>query len=157
MRIGIGYDLHRLAPGRKLMIGGVEIPFEKGLVGHSDADVLIHAITDAILGACGQRDIGQLFPDTDPQFKDIAGAAILDYVMTLVRDAGFAINNVDSVVIAEQPKIGPHKPAIRARLAELLNISVDDVNVKAKTAERTGEIGAGEAIAAYAVVLLKPS
>ena len=156
MRIGLGYDVHRLAPDRALMIGGVQIPFEKGLVGHSDADVLIHAIADAILGASGKPDIGQLFPDTDPQFKDLSGPALLGYVMQLAGAAGWVINNVDSVIIAEQPKLAPHASAIRERLAHLLHTNPEDVNVKAKTAERMGEIGAGEAIAAYAVVTLRP-
>lgn len=155
MRIGIGYDLHRLEPNRKLMIGGIEIPFDKGLVGHSDADVLIHAIADAILGAASQKDIGQLFPDTDPQYQNISGEAILNRVMRLTDESGFALSNVDSVIVAEQPKFAPHVGAIRERLAGLLHVSPDEVNVKAKTAERTGEIGAGQAIAAYAVVLLR--
>jgi 2-C-methyl-D-erythritol 2,4-cyclodiphosphate synthase len=154
MRIGIGYDLHRLAPNRRLMVGGIHIPFEKGLVGHSDADVLVHAIADAILGASGNKDIGQLFPDTDSRNKDLPGEVLLRDVVRIARESGYCINNVDSVLIAEQPKFGPHVLSIRNRLAELLQTSPTNVNIKAKTAEGTGEIGAGGAIAAYAVVLL---
>ncbi len=155
MRIGLGYDLHRLVTGRKLMIGGVEIPFERGLLGHSDADVLAHAVADALLGGIGLPDIGQLFPDTDPLWKDASGETILRRVTQLTREAGWAVSNLDAVLIAEQPKLVPHKPAIRARLAELLGVGPEHVNLKAKTAEGIGVIGAGEAIAAHVVVLLK--
>lgn len=155
MRIGLGYDLHRLVAGRPLMIGGVRIPFERGLTGHSDADVLAHATADALLGAAGLPDLGQLFPDTDPQWKDASGETILRRVTKLTREAGYRVSNLDAVLIAEQPKFGPHRVAIRARLAELIEVEPEQVNVKAKTAERIGAIGAGEAIAAQVVVLLQ--
>lgn len=153
-RIGTGYDIHRLAEGRKLVLGGVEIPFEKGLLGHSDSDVLIHAICDALLGAAALGDIGTHFPDSDPRW---AGAASLDFlkrVVELVHQKGYRIANVDSTVIAERPKLMPHIQSIRETLASALLIGVDQINVKAKTNEGLEAVGRGEAIAAQAVALL---
>ncbi|MCS6860085.1 MAG: 2-C-methyl-D-erythritol 2,4-cyclodiphosphate synthase [Abditibacteriales bacterium] len=157
MRIGIGYDLHRLAEGRQLIVGGVEIPFERGLVGHSDADVLVHALCDALLGAAGQPDIGRLFPDTDPTYRDANSLSLLRQVIVRVRAAGYAIVNVDSVLIAERPKFAPYIPAMCRKLSEVLQIPLESINIKAKTAERLGFLGAGEGIAAYVVALLERS
>lgn len=156
-RIGIGFDIHRLVEGRKLVLGGVEIPFEKGLLGHSDSDVLTHAICDALLGAAALGDIGTHFPDTDPRW---AGASSLDFlarVIELIAGRGFLVSNVDATVIAERPKLGPYIPAIRDRLASVLGIDVDRVNVKAKTGEGLESVGRGEAMAAQAVALLTSS
>jgi 2-C-methyl-D-erythritol 2,4-cyclodiphosphate synthase len=154
MRVGLGFDLHRLAVGRKLMLGGIEIPFEKGGAGHSDADVLIHAICDALLGAAGLGDIGELFPDTDPQWKDAASEVFLKDVLQRVQAKGLAPQQVDATVFAQEPKLGPHKPAIRENLARLLGLGPDVVNVKAKTMEGLAPIGSGDAIAAQAVAVL---
>ena len=154
LRVGHGHDTHRLSRGRILVLGGVPIDFERGLLGHSDADVLLHAITDALLGAAGLGDIGEWFPDTDPQW---AGANSADLLQTAVREVAarrWKIVNLDCTISAEQPKLSPHKPAIRERIAELLEISVENVNVKAKTGEGVGPVGRKEAIAADAVVLL---
>lgn len=154
LRIGTGYDLHRLVEGRRLLLGGVEIPHPLGLVGHSDADVVCHAVTDAILGAANAGDIGGLFPDTDPRWKDADSVALLRAAVGRVHDAGYRVINVDIVVIAERPKIGPHRAAIAASLAEALSIEPACVSVKGKTNEGCGEIGRGEAIAVHAVALL---
>jgi len=154
VRIGQGYDLHALVAGRKLIIGGVAIPFEKGLAGHSDADVLIHAVCDALLGAAALGDIGAHFPDTDPRYKDADSRTLLREVGRKVREAGFAIANVDATVHAQAPRMGPHIPAIVGNLAADLGIAPDRVNVKAKTAERLGAIGRGEGIAAEAIALI---
>jgi 2-C-methyl-D-erythritol 2,4-cyclodiphosphate synthase len=154
VRIGQGYDVHALVAGRKLIIGGVAIPFEKGLAGHSDADVLIHAVCDALLGAAALGDIGAHFPDTDPRYKDADSRALLREVGRKVREAGFAIANVDATVHAQAPRMGPHIPAIVGNLAADLGIAPDRVNVKAKTAERLGAIGRGEGIAAEAIALI---
>ena len=154
MRVGLGFDLHRLAAGRKLMLGGIEIPFAKGGVGHSDADVLIHAICDALLGAAGLGDIGELFPDTDPQWKDAASEVFLKDVLQRVRAKGLAPQQVDATVFAQEPKLSPHKPAIRENLAQLLGLEPDAVNVKAKTMEGVAPIGSGDAVAAQAVAVL---
>lgn len=154
VRIGTGYDIHRLAEGRKLVLGGVEIPFEKGLLGHSDSDVLTHALCDALLGAAALGDIGTHFPDTDAQW---AGASSLDFlarVIELLEDRGYRVGNVDATVIAERPKLKPHIQAIRKTLASVLQVDVDRVSVKAKTNEGLGSVGRGEAIAAQAVALL---
>jgi 2-C-methyl-D-erythritol 2,4-cyclodiphosphate synthase len=148
---GIGFDSHRLAHGRRLVLGGVEIPHERGLEGHSDADVLTHAIVDALLGAAGLGDIGELFPDTDERHREADSLELLAEVVTRVRAAGLAIVNVDCTLIAEQPKLAPHKPAIRARLAHVLGLAVERVNVKATTAERMGFVGRAEGLAALAV------
>jgi 2-C-methyl-D-erythritol 2,4-cyclodiphosphate synthase len=155
MRIGIGYDLHRLEPGRKLVIGGVEIPHDLGLIGHSDADVLCHAITDAILGAAAQGDIGRHFPDTDPAWKDANSVVLLKHAVEIVRRAGFAISNVDAVVIAERPKLLPHIDRIRQTLAGAMDIDVSDISVKGKTNEEVGALGRNEAIAVHAVAMLR--
>ena len=153
-RIGEGWDIHALVAGRKLVLGGVEIPFHLGLLGHSDADVLLHAITDALLGAAALGDIGTHFPDTDPSFKDADSGVLLSEAAQRVRSKGFEIGNVDSTVMAQAPKLMPHMPAIRARIAQVLGIEVEQVNVKAKTAEKMGPVGLGQAMEARAIVLL---
>jgi 2-C-methyl-D-erythritol 2,4-cyclodiphosphate synthase len=155
VRIGEGWDIHALAPGRKLVIGGVHIPFERGLMGHSDADVLLHAITDALLGAAGLGDIGGMFPDTDAQFKGADSVMLLAQAAKRVRERGFAIGNVDSTVIAQAPRLAPHVSAMRDRIASALDLQPDQVNVKAKTAEKLGPVGQGLAIEARAIVLLQ--
>lgn len=154
IRIGEGWDIHALVEGRKLILGGVEIPHSKGLLGHSDADALLHAITDAILGAAALGDIGSHFPDTDAQFKGADSAVLLREVARLVRAKGFEIGNVDSTVIAQAPKLAPHISAMRQSIAQALSVSIDQVNVKAKTAEKMGPVGEGLAMEARAVVLL---
>ena len=153
-RVGVGYDLHRLVEGRPLVLGGVTVPAERGALGHSDADVVCHAVTDAILGAARAGDIGQLFPDTDPQWKDASSIALLQGAVGLVRDRGLVVENVDVVVILERPKIGPHRDAIQRGLAGALGIDANRVSVKAKTNEGVDAVGRGEAIAAHAVALL---
>jgi 2-C-methyl-D-erythritol 2,4-cyclodiphosphate synthase len=154
MRIGQGFDAHALVPGRKLVIGGVAIPNEKGLAGHSDADVLIHAVCDALLGAAGLGDIGSHFPDSDARYKDIDSRRLLREVARLLKERGFAAANVDATIIAQAPKMAPHIPAMRANLAADLGIAPDAVNIKAKTTEKLGFVGRGEGIAAEAVALL---
>jgi 2-C-methyl-D-erythritol 2,4-cyclodiphosphate synthase len=154
IRVGEGWDVHQLVAGRKLILGGVEVPHSSGLLGHSDADVLLHAITDALLGAAGLGDIGRHFPDTDPQFRGADSAALLAEAARRVRAAGWRIGNVDSTVIAQAPKLAPHIPAMCARIAAALEIAVDQVNVKAKTAEKLGPVGEGRAMEARAVALL---
>jgi 2-C-methyl-D-erythritol 2,4-cyclodiphosphate synthase len=154
LRIGEGWDVHALVPGRKLLIGGVEIPFERGLLGHSDADVLLHAITDALLGAAGLGDIGRHFPDTDERFKGADSVLLLTEAAMRVREQGFRIANVDSTVIAQAPRLAGHIEAMRERIAQALDIAPGQVNVKAKTAEKLGPVGDGLAIEARAVVLL---
>ena len=154
-RVGQGFDIHRLVAGRKLILGGVEVPHETGLSGHSDADVLLHALMDALLGAMGKGDIGTHFPDTDPRFKDVSSTSLLGDVLRLMREAGFGIVNADVTVIAQRPRLGPHFGAIRARLAELLEVPAETVNLKAGTMEGLGSIGEGKAMAAMAVVLLE--
>ena len=153
-RIGEGWDIHALVPGRKLMLGGIHIPHDKGLLGHSDADALLHAITDALLGAAALGDIGTLFPDTEVSFKDADSALLLSEAARQVRAKGFAIGNVDCTVIAQAPKLAPHKAAITARIAQVLGVDLGQVNVKAKTAEKMGPVGQGQAMEARAVVLL---
>lgn len=153
-RIGEGWDIHQLVEGRSLILGGVKIPHSKGLLGHSDADALLHAITDALLGAAALGDIGTHFPDTDAQFKGADSGVLLAEAARRVRAKGYSIGNVDSTVIAQAPKLMPHIAAMCARIAELLGISVDQVNVKAKTAEKMGPVGEGLAMEARAVVLL---
>jgi len=155
MRIGQGFDIHVLVEGRRLVVGGVTIPFVKGLAGHSDADVLIHAVCDALLGAAGLGDIGRHFPDTDPKYKDADSRALLREVAAKVRGAGYAIANLDATLHAEAPKMAPHIPAMIANLAADLGLKSGQVNVKAKTAERLGAIGRGEGIAAEAIALLE--
>jgi 2-C-methyl-D-erythritol 2,4-cyclodiphosphate synthase len=154
-KVGIGYDSHRLVEGRRLIIGGVEVPFEKGLLGHSDGDVLLHAIGDALCGAAGLPDIGQLFPDTDADWKDADSWNLLRGIGEHVTAAGWHIENVDAVLIAQRPKIASHVPKMRERIATALLIHADNVNIKGKTAEGLGALGAGEGMAAHAVCLLR--
>ncbi|GAB3651395.1 2-C-methyl-D-erythritol 2,4-cyclodiphosphate synthase [Ramlibacter alkalitolerans] len=154
LRIGEGWDTHALVPGRRLVIGGVEIPHARGLLGHSDADVLLHAITDALIGAAGLGDIGQHFPDTDERFRGADSVVLLKEAMRRVREAGWELVNVDSTVVAQAPKLAPHIAGMRGRIAEALSIAPGAVNVKAKTAERLGPVGMGQSIEARAVVLL---
>ena len=154
MRIGQGFDAHALVAGRKLVIGGVEIAHEKGLAGHSDADVLIHAVCDALLGAAGLGDIGTHFPDDNPRYKDVSSRKLLYEVRHLLRERGLHIVNVDATIIAQAPRMAPHIPAMRANLASDLGVDLDAVNVKAKTTEKLGFVGRGEGIAAEAVALL---
>ncbi|MGZ5181337.1 MAG: 2-C-methyl-D-erythritol 2,4-cyclodiphosphate synthase [Ramlibacter sp.] len=154
MRIGEGWDVHALVPGRPLVIGGVAIPYERGLLGHSDADVLLHAITDALLGAAGLGDIGRHFPDTDPKFKGADSVLLLEEAARRVADAGWGIVNIDSTVVAQAPRLAPHIEAMRARIAKALGLASAQVNVKAKTAEKLGPVGQGQSIEARAVVLL---
>ena len=155
IRIGEGWDVHALVPGRRLVIGGVEIPHTMGLLGHSDADVLLHAITDALLGAAALGDIGSHFPDTDARFKGADSWVLLAEAARRVREAGYEIGNVDSTVIAQAPRLAPHIAAMRERIAGALGLAVDRVNVKAKTAERLGPVGQGLSIEARAAVLLQ--
>jgi 2-C-methyl-D-erythritol 2,4-cyclodiphosphate synthase len=153
-RAGIGYDLHRLAEGRKLIIGGIELPFPKGPVGHSDGDVLAHALCDALLGAAGLGDIGMHFPDTDPKWKDASSLRFLEHIRDLLAEHGFRIVHIDANVITEKPRLGPHFPAMREALAKALGIAPSMINLKAKTNETVDAIGRGEAIAAQAVATL---
>ncbi|MCY4441727.1 MAG: 2-C-methyl-D-erythritol 2,4-cyclodiphosphate synthase [Deltaproteobacteria bacterium] len=153
-RVGQGFDIHRLVPDRKLILGGIEIPHETGLSGHSDADVLLHALMNALLGAVGKGDIGTHFPDTDPRFKGVSSVTLIGQVLQLTREAGFAVVNADITVIAQRPRLAPHYGAIRTRLAKLMEVPAEVVNLKAGTMEGLGSIGEGKAIAAMAVVLL---
>jgi 2-C-methyl-D-erythritol 2,4-cyclodiphosphate synthase len=153
-RIGEGWDIHALVEGRKLFLGGIEVPYHLGLLGHSDADVLLHAITDALLGAAALGDIGTHFPDTDARFKGADSSVLLAEAARRVREKGFEIGNVDSTIIAQAPKLMPHMPAIRTKVAQTLGLELDQVNVKAKTAEKMGPVGLGQAMEARAVVLL---
>src|SRR5690242_16941656 len=154
MRVGIGHDTHRLAPGRPLLLGGVRIEHPRGLAGHSDADVVLHALTDALLGAAGLGDIGDAYPDTDPAYRDRDSSFFLRGTLERLNRAGWRVVNVDVIVFAQEPKLGPVKAAIRRRLAELLGVEVGAVNVKAKTGERVGAIGRAEAIGCQAVILI---
>ena len=154
MRIGQGYDIHAFDPNRVLMLGGVKIPGAWGLRGHSDADALLHAITDAVLGAAGLGDIGEHFPDTDPAWKDAPSAALLAEVLTKAEARGLHVVNVDCTVVAERPRLSPHKQAMRERIAALIGVDASAVNIKATTHEGMGPVGRGEGIAAMAVVLL---
>jgi 2-C-methyl-D-erythritol 2,4-cyclodiphosphate synthase len=154
IRIGEGWDTHQLVEGRKLMLGGVEVPYSKGLLGHSDADVLLHAITDALLGAAALGDIGNHFPDTDAQYKGADSAVLLGKVTADIRALGYTLGNLDSTIIAQAPKLAPHIAAMRERIAGVLGVEVGQVNVKAKTAEKMGPVGEGRAMEARAVVLL---
>lgn len=155
MRIGEGWDVHALVPGRKLILGGVEMAHTAGLLGHSDADVLLHAITDAVLGAAGLGDIGRHFPDTDVQFKGADSARLLAEAMRRVRAKGWELVNMDSTIVAQAPKLAPHMAAIHASVAAALGVEVEQVNVKAKTAEKLGPVGQGQSIEARAVALLR--
>jgi 2-C-methyl-D-erythritol 2,4-cyclodiphosphate synthase len=154
MRIGHGYDVHRLTAGRKLIMGGVEIPWEKGLLGHSDADVLLHAIADALLGALALGDIGKHFPDTDPAFKGADSTKLLEHVVNLISKQGYQVGNLDATIVAQQPKMAPHISAMRENIARACGVELDRINVKATTEEGLGFTGIGEGISAHAVVLL---
>jgi 2-C-methyl-D-erythritol 2,4-cyclodiphosphate synthase len=154
MRIGHGYDVHRLVEGRKLVMGGVDIPWEKGLLGHSDADVLLHAISDAILGALAEGDIGKHFPDSDAAYKGADSMRLLEHVVKLAATRGYRLGNLDATIIAQQPKMAPHIPVMRENIATVLGVAVDHVNVKATTEEGLGFSGRGEGISAHAVVLM---
>jgi 2-C-methyl-D-erythritol 2,4-cyclodiphosphate synthase len=154
VRVGIGFDLHRLGPGKELTIGGICIPHDKSLIGHSDGDVLLHAITDALLGACGAGNIGEVFPDSDPQFKGIPSVYFLKKTAELIGRKGYQIGNIDSTVLAERPKLLSYFPAMRTAVADALGIATEKISIKAKTMERVGAIGSEEAIAAEAVALV---
>lgn len=154
MRIGMGYDVHKLVEGRKLIIGGVDIPYEKGLLGHSDADVLLHAISDALLGAAALGDIGKHFPDSDPAYKGISSLILLEHVGRLLEENYFFIENIDATIIAQAPKMRPHIDTMRENIAKALNIAVEQVNVKATTEEGLGFTGTGEGISSQAICLL---
>lgn len=153
-RVGQGFDVHVFQEGRQLIIGGIEIPHTKGLVGHSDADVLLHAITDAALGAIGEGDIGRHFPDTDPKYKDADSAKLLEYIWKIVNDKGYILGNVDCTIMAQKPKMAPYIEQMRNRIAELLDANPSQVNVKATTTEKLGFVGREEGIAALATILL---
>lgn len=155
MRVGMGYDVHKLTENRDLILGGVKIPWEKGLLGHSDADVLIHAVMDALLGAAALGDIGKHFPDTDPAYKGISSVKLLSHVMKLLEKNGFSVGNVDAVIIAQKPKMAPHIPEMRKNLAEAMGVGENRINIKATTEEGLGFTGRGEGIAAQAVCLLE--
>lgn len=155
MRVGMGYDVHKLTEDRDLILGGVKIPWEKGLLGHSDADVLIHAVMDALLGAAALGDIGKHFPDTDPAYKGISSIRLLTHVMGLLEEKGYSVGNVDAVIIAQNPKMAPHIPQMRKNLAEAMGVSETRVNIKATTEEGLGFTGRGEGIASQAVCLLE--
>lgn len=154
-RIGAGYDSHRLAEGRPLVLGGVNIPFDKGLLGHSDADALVHAICDALLGALGKGDIGRHFPDTDPRYKGACSMDLLGHVVRMADDEGYVVENIDCTVLAERPKLQPHFEKMQAALAARLHVDGQRINLKAKTDEGMGFVGKGEGIAAHAVCLLR--
>ena len=155
LRIGHGYDVHRLTEGRKLILGGVEIPYEKGLLGHSDADVLVHAVMDALTGAARLGDIGKLFPDSDPRYKDADSALLLAEVMRLAGEKGYELGNCDITIVAQEPKLAPYIESMRRRIAEICGCDIDDVSVKATTEEGLGFTGTLEGIAAHAVCLLQ--
>ena len=155
VRIGHGYDVHRLVEGRRLILGGVDIPWERGLLGHSDADVLTHAVMDALLGAAGLGDIGQHFPDTDPAYAGADSLRLLAHVTALLRERGFTVGNVDATVLAQRPKLAPHIPQMRDNLARAMGVDPSQVNVKATTEEGLGFTGSGEGMAAHAVALIE--
>ena len=150
-RFGMGYDVHQLVEGRKLIIGGVDIPFEKGLLGHSDADVLLHAISDALLGAAALGDIGKHFPDTDERYKGADSLKLLEEVGRLLAEKGYTVGNVDATIVAQKPKMAPHIPVMRENIARVLHVDIDRINVKATTEEHLGFTGSGQGISAYAV------
>jgi 2-C-methyl-D-erythritol 2,4-cyclodiphosphate synthase len=154
-RIGQGFDVHQLTENRPLIIGGITIPYELGLLGHSDADVLLHTVADACLGAIGEGDIGRHFPDTDPEFKDADSAKLMEQVWKIVKEKGYRLVNIDCTIIAEKPKMAPYIPQMRERIADLLEATVDQVNVKATTTEKLGFTGRGEGIASQVAVLLQ--
>ena len=155
MRIGHGYDVHKLVENRKLVLGGVTVPYEKGLLGHSDADVLTHAIMDALLGAAGLWDIGHAFPDSDSAFKDISSLLLLERTMDMLKEKGMRVGNVDATIIAQKPKMSPYIPQMREKLAAIMNVTADRINVKATTEEGLGFTGCGDGIAAHAVALIE--
>ena len=155
-RVGVGYDIHRVEEGRRLVVGGLEIPHEKGLVGHSDADVVLHAVTDAVLGAAGLPDIGELFPDSDERYRDADSRHLLEAVMTRVRERGFRVGNVDLIIHAERPKMSPYKRKMAETIAKLVGVAPESVSVKAKTNEGMGPVGCADAIACTAVALVMP-
>lgn len=155
MKIGIGYDVHKLVKGRKLIIGGVNIPFEKGLLGHSDADVLIHAIMDSILGALGAGDIGKHFPDTDEQYKDISSLVLLERVYNIMKKEKYEIGNIDSIIVAQRPKMAPYIEEMKKNIAYILNTDTSNINIKATTTENLGFVGKEKGIASYSVCILK--
>ncbi|MCR5558817.1 MAG: 2-C-methyl-D-erythritol 2,4-cyclodiphosphate synthase [Schwartzia sp.] len=150
-RFGMGYDVHRLVEGRKLILGGVDVPYEKGLLGHSDADVLLHAITDALLGAAALGDIGKHFPDTDPRFEGADSLKLLVHAMGLIREKGYEVGNIDATIVAQRPKLAPYIEAMRDNIAGALGVDKDQINVKATTEEKLGFTGSGEGMSAYAV------
>jgi len=156
MRVGMGYDVHKLVEGRALILGGVEIAYEKGLLGHSDADVLLHAIMDALLGAAALGDIGRHFPDSDPAYKGISSIKLLEHVGALLEEKNYVIGNIDATIIAQRPKMAPHIPVMRENIAKALQISVDQINVKATTEEGLGFTGSGEGISSQAICALIP-
>jgi 2-C-methyl-D-erythritol 2,4-cyclodiphosphate synthase len=155
MRVGIGYDIHPLGKGRKLILGGLEIPHAQGLVGHSDADVLVHAVCDAILGAMGEGDLGRHYPSSDPRYKDISSLSLLEDVSGMLAKNGFRLVNLDTVIIAQAPRLGPHLEAMRMRIAEVLKVEGTQVNVKVKSGEGLDAVGREEAIAAQAICLIE--
>ncbi len=155
IRIGFGYDMHRLAENREFWMGGIKIPFEKGLQGHSDADVLIHAICDAMLGAANLRDIGFHFPDTLATYENIDSKILLSKTLSLLKDKGYTLGNIDATICAERPKLNPQIPAMQEKLSEILHMDVDDISIKATTSEKMGFVGREEGITAYAVVLIE--
>jgi 2-C-methyl-D-erythritol 2,4-cyclodiphosphate synthase len=155
MRVGIGYDVHRLVKGRKLILGGITVPFEKGLFGHSDADVLTHAVCDALLGAAGSGDIGQHFPDTDPEFKDISSIKLLRQTFRIIRARQYRVLNIDATIMAEEPKLLPYLKSMQQNIANAIDTASTNVNIKATTTEGIGMIGKGEGIAAICVVLIE--
>lgn len=157
IRTGFGYDVHKLEDGKDFWLGGIKVPHTKGAVGHSDADVLIHVICDALLGAANMRDIGFHFADTDPQFKGIDSKILLRDVMKLIGEKGWSVGNIDSTICLQQPKVNPHIPAMKSCLAEVMNIDEDDLSIKATTTERLGFVGTEEGVAAYATVLIHKS
>jgi 2-C-methyl-D-erythritol 2,4-cyclodiphosphate synthase len=157
MRVGIGYDIHPLGKGRKLILGGLEIPHTQGLIGHSDADALVHAVCDALLGAMGEGDLGRHYPSSDPRYKDISSLRLLEDVSGLLSKKGFQLVNLDTVIIAQAPRLGPHLDAMRTRIAEVLNISGTQVNVKVKSGEGLDAVGREEAIAAQAICMIAPA
>ena len=155
MRIGIGYDVHALVKNRKLILGGVDIPYEKGLLGHSDADVLVHAIMDSILGALGEGDIGRHFPDTDMEYKDISSLILLERVYNIMIESNYEIVNIDTVIMAEKPKLAPHIEEMRINISKVLNRDISNINIKATTTEKLGFVGKEEGVAAQSICLLK--
>lgn len=155
IRVGLGFDVHRLVEGRELWIGGILVPYEKGLDGHSDADVLLHAVCDALLGAANMRDIGHHFPDTGEEFKDIDSKVLLRETVRLIGSKGYRVGNVDSTICAEAPKLNPHIPQMKRVMADVMEVDVEDISIKATTTERLGFTGRGEGISAYATVLIE--